>query len=218
MTVATTPHRQQARTSRVLGLAATAVPVLLGALLAAHPLLGYDPFVLEGRLGRWFAVHYGLLLLLPALGGVAWLVLRGFEGPLAVLGRAGVLAFVAFYAAYDALAGIGTGMLLQRTLALDLATQEAVAPLLIDWWTTLNPHWIAMVGAMGWAVFAVSAAVLHRRAAAHPAVVGGLSVTSLYASAHGSIPATVTLLAFAVAVWRLHRPVGGRHVPEVPAP
>lgn len=199
------PPPSAPRRTTATAVAATAVPVALAALLAAHPLLGFDPFVLEGRLTRWFAVHYGLLVLLPALGGVAWATLRGFTGPFALAGRGGVLVFVAFYAAYDALAGLGTGMLLRRALAADEATRAAVSPLLTDWWVTLNPHWIATVGAVAWATFTVCAVVLHRRAGAHPVVVWGLSIGGLYALAHGSIPATVTLLAFAAAVWRLQR-------------
>jgi hypothetical protein len=214
MTVTAPAPTTDRRPSDRGAIAAAAVPIALGALLAAHPLLMFDPFVLDGRLSRWFAVHYGLLLLLPALGAVAWSVLRGFDGRLAVVGRAGVLVFVAFYAAYDALAGIGTAMLLERTFAADTATQEAIAPLLTDWWVTLNPHWIANVGQVAWATFAVCAVILHRRAKAHPLVLWGLSIGGLYALAHGSIPATITLVAFAAAVWRVHaRPTDVTAVP-----
>jgi hypothetical protein len=210
----TTSAQGLGRPATRLAVAATAVPLALGGLLAAHPLLSFDPYVLEGRLTRWFAVHYGLLVLLPALGAVAWSVLRGFDDRLALVGRGGVLVFVAFYAAYDALAGIGTGMLLQRAVAADAAAQEAIAPIIVDWWVTLNPHWIATVGSIAWGVFAVCAVVLHRRRSAHPLVVWGLSIGGLYALAHGSVPATITLAAFAAAVWRIHR--GPRHAPAAP--
>lgn len=195
-------------TTRIQAATAVAVPVTLAFLLGLHPLLSYDPLVLEDRLGRWFLVHFGLLFALPALTAVAWSTLRGVEGPLGVVGRGALLVFLAFASAYDAMAGIGTGWLLQYLNELGPEAREGAEILLRHWWVALNPHWIAAIGQVAWGVFAFCAVIVHRRAGSHALVHGGLAVGGLYALAHGSIPATVTLLAFAAAVWRLHWPTG----------
>lgn len=55
-----------------------------------------------------------------------WLLLEGVPGPLAWLGRAGAVLYIAFYTALDVLAGIGAGTLVQRGVAPSSPPVEAL--------------------------------------------------------------------------------------------
>jgi hypothetical protein len=178
-----------------------AVPFTLAVLLLFHPSVERDPFVIADALSAWFAVHIGLLILTPALGIVAWLVLGGLTNPAAHVARLAILPFVAFHAAYDALAGIGTGLLVQAAAGLPPDHVGGATALVNGWWASLNPHWIWAVSAISWAVFALCAAAAHWRSGSHPVVVVGLGLSTPYVYLHAWVPAAITLLAVSMATW-----------------
>jgi hypothetical protein len=178
-----------------------AVPLALAVLLLFHPSVERDPFAIGDAPSAWFAVHIGMLILTPALGIVAWLLVGGLTHPSAHIARLAILPFVAFHAAYDTLAGIGTGLLVQATAELPPDHIAGATALVTGWWASLNPHWIWAVSAISWAAFALCAAVAHWRSGSHPLVVVGLGLAAPYVYLHAWAPAAITLVALGAATW-----------------
>jgi hypothetical protein len=173
------------------------VKLAIAVLLMFHPSVERDPFVIADALTAWFAVHIGMLILTPALGIVAWLVVSRLTTPAAHVARLAILPFVAFHAAYDALAGIGTGLLVQAAAGLPPDHIAGATALVTGWWANLNPHWIWTVSALSWAAFALCAAVAHWRSGSHLLVVVGLGLAAPFVYLHAWAPAAITLVASA---------------------
>ncbi|HYZ10322.1 MAG TPA: hypothetical protein VE962_00330 [Actinomycetota bacterium] len=104
---------------RVMLIAGPAV--ILAALGPSHP----DDLT-PATAGWWTTLHLILLVLFPLLGVSLWLLLEGLTGPIAWLGRAGAVSYIAFYTALDVLAGVGAGTLVQRGFAPDSPAVDAM--------------------------------------------------------------------------------------------
>jgi hypothetical protein len=99
----------------------TAVPLLWGILLLFHPGGEGEQIYrdLQDQVTIWQVVHVGMLLFIPLMAGVVYLLLRGVEGAAAQLSRIALVPFVIFYSAWEAVYGIGNGILVrgERTTA-----------------------------------------------------------------------------------------------------
>jgi hypothetical protein len=80
-------------------------PAALGTLAAIHPMMP------EHNLGTWNLIHTLQIPLVALLGISVVLMLRGIEGGVATAGRLAILPWVAFFAAFDGVAGLATGAL-----------------------------------------------------------------------------------------------------------
>jgi len=118
-------HRGMCRTAV---LAVTGPPVLLAALGVSHP-----HHLTAGSAHWWTVLHTILLPLFPLLGVAHWVLLRHESGVLAWLGRVAALLYVALYGALDAVAGVGTGTVMQRSGAAHTAERPEI-------------HWLFAVG------------------------------------------------------------------------
>ena len=80
-------------------------PIGLGTLAAIHPMAPED------NLAVWNLIHALQIPLAAMLGVGTLLLLRGITGPAARAARMAVVPWVAFFAAYDGVAGLATGSL-----------------------------------------------------------------------------------------------------------
>ncbi|HEX7172764.1 MAG TPA: hypothetical protein VF365_09185, partial [Candidatus Limnocylindria bacterium] len=93
-------------TSLILRRAAIfGTPVALGTLAAIHPMMP------EHNLGIWNLIHTLQIPLVALLGISVVLMLRGIEGGIATAARLTIIPWVAFFAAFDGVAGLATGAL-----------------------------------------------------------------------------------------------------------
>jgi hypothetical protein len=80
-------------------------PIALGTLAAIHPMMPAD------NLGTWNLIHTLQIPLVALLGIAVLLMLRDTRGGVATAARLAILPWVAFFAAFDGVAGLATGAL-----------------------------------------------------------------------------------------------------------
>ena len=148
-------------------------PVLLGLVSLLHPLPDWPHIVdsLTPRLGLWLEVHVAQLVLIPMLMFTVWALLDGLTGGVPAVARAALIVFATFYSAFDAVVGLGTGVLVRRVSTLDGAERDAAIRLAQWFWDSrLDPAlpivWVMAVGGLAWLVALVATAVALRRAGA----------------------------------------------------
>ena len=107
------------------------VPAAWGVLLLFHPIGDADSFyaLISGNVGAWLTVHLGMAVFVPLFAGVMFLLLRGIEGTAATVSRIGLAVFAVFYAAWELVLGVGTGILTVQVDELSAAGQAVGADL-----------------------------------------------------------------------------------------
>src|SRR5688572_16578344 len=92
-----------------------AVPLLWGALLFLHPGGDGDFYPLvSDQVVEWQVTHVGTMIFIPLLGAAIYVLLRGVTGTAAQVARLAILPFVVFYAAFEILIGVATGILVNE--------------------------------------------------------------------------------------------------------
>jgi hypothetical protein len=202
------------------------VPVAVAIVSLLHPVVRGDPATdLDGRVTLWLAVHLVQLPLFALLAATVWLLVRDLDGRAAQVSRAALLLFIVFYAAFDALIGLATGLMLRKAAELPAAAATADAL----WAERLRDPWVGAVvapAALGWVVALAAAAVAHARAGApRPAVVALALAAVLFGIDHTPPFAPLAMAALLVAAALLERrpgrapagaelpPVAGRYHP-----
>jgi hypothetical protein len=150
------------RLGRLLLLMGT--PILLGALFAIHPdgSGGLDGLLPVAE--TWLFLHVVMLPLLGLLGASFYMLLAGYSGTVATLGRAGVAIYVTFYIAFEAMRGLATGLVTQEAQTL-AAEQQAGVATVVD--ALVAPSLVlGLLGAIGALVATVAVGVLLRRSGA----------------------------------------------------
>ncbi len=77
--------------------------------------------------------------------------------------RLGLGVFLVFFSAYDAVAGIGTGLAMRSARDLSPAQQEGVFEVVKDWPGVSPVFWLSIVGTPGWLVAVGGLALAARR-------------------------------------------------------
>jgi hypothetical protein len=183
------------------------VPLGWAVLLVFHP--NPDPDDIYGSLRddttRWLLVHGGTLLFIDLLAVGVYLLVRDLTGTFATISRVGAGVFATFYGAGEAVLGIATGVLVRHANTVpDGERAGAASAAQALWNNVITDDLILGVGAVGWAVGVLAAAVAVRRAGAplSATVVLGLSTVTLM---HGPPIGPVGLLFFTAAVVLLMR-------------
>jgi hypothetical protein len=146
-------------TRRVLLLAP---PLALAALEILHPQPDETAQALMDA-STWFAGFHVIQLALTGLVGLSVLLLAdSFGRANAWVTRLGVGAFLVFFSAYDAVAGIGTGLAMRSARDLSAVQQAGVFEVVKDWPALGAPFALSIVGTLGW-VAAVGALALAAR-------------------------------------------------------
>ena len=170
-------------------------PILVGLLNLAHPM--FKPPVYSGiidHISWWATLHILNLVLFPLLGLAAYLLISEVHNPASSLARVALAIFVPIYAAFDALAGIGTGILVENAKHLAPQDLTTVAPLIDAYWNSSLLNSVAAAGSIAWVIAMLAAAVSvnvaeRRRRLAVVAVVlflvGGWAETNLFLPSRG---------------------------------
>ena len=89
------------------------VPLAWAILLLFHPGgEGEDLYGdLQDQVTRMLVVHIGMLIFIPLMAVVVYVLLRDLEGTAALVSRIALAVYVVFYGAWEALYGIGLGIL-----------------------------------------------------------------------------------------------------------
>jgi hypothetical protein len=161
------------------------VPAVAAIVELFHPRV--SPAILvgdhSGVLATWLAVHVVQLFLFALMAWAVLLLLDGQRGRLAGLARFSLVGFAVIYGSYDALAGIGSGILAQNGGSLSAADQPVVAAAVRTYFATVENGayaWIGLLGAFLWIAGLLTAGiVLARSRAAVPALVIGLVSAAL---------------------------------------
>jgi hypothetical protein len=191
-------------------------PVALGALAAMHPMLPADNLVI------WNLLHLMQIPLVALLGIAVVLMLDGVTHTSATVARLAVLPWIAGFAAYDATAGLATGVLAEfgqahpeaSTMVADASMAIVVSPLV------LGPQLMAFLFAI--VVFGGAAIALRRvgiSAVAAVAIAAGGIVWSLFHPLIGAAAMLAFLLGAVICELRRgeRRPAPVAAVAESPA-
>jgi hypothetical protein len=89
------------------------VPLAWAILLLFHPGGEGEELYndLQDQVTRMLVVHIGMLLFIPLMAVVVYVLLRDLEGTAALVSRVALAVYVVFYGAWEALYGIGLGIL-----------------------------------------------------------------------------------------------------------
>ncbi|HSB65982.1 MAG TPA: hypothetical protein VLD65_05340 [Anaerolineales bacterium] len=128
-------------------------PIFVGILNLFHPVHfentnTYDS--LHGVVKWWIALH------LMNIAGFALLALAGFLlvqrrlGKAATIARIALAIFVPTYIAFDAITGIGTGILIQYAGRLPMNELVAVKPVIDAYWSGNVATLLAIIGSVAW--------------------------------------------------------------------
>src|SRR5918996_1690650 len=144
-----------------------APPLLLAALEIIHPQPDETVQALMD-VSTWFAAFHAIQLVLVGLVALSVLLLAdGYGRASAWVTRVGVGVFLIFFSAYDAVAGIATGLAMRSARDLSPAEQNGVWETVKDW-PGLDPpvFTLNIVGTLAWVVALVAVALAARRAGA----------------------------------------------------
>ena len=162
----TLPHSEAWQVStplrRVLLLAP---PFLLAAWATVHPAPDVNAQAVMD-VATWFAVFHVVQLVLVGLVTLTVLLLADAYGAArSWTVRLGLGVFLIFFTAYDAIAGIATGLAMRHARDLPAAQQEGVWQTVKDWPGLDAPVFaLSIVGSLAWVVALVAIALAARRA------------------------------------------------------
>lgn len=125
-----TPRSTFSRSAHMFMLA---TPVLVAITIATHPADPLLPDHLGDDLSRYIWIHVALLALIPLLGVVISMLIRGLAGPSATAARFLLFPAVALYAAFDALVGIATGVLAREAHDVESSLLPGASAPLFGW-------------------------------------------------------------------------------------
>jgi len=138
-------------------------PLLLAGLEILHPQPDETVQALMDA-STWFAGFHVIQLALTGLVGLSVLLLAdSFGRANAWVTRLGVGVFLVFFSAYDAVAGIGTGLAMRSARDLSAVQQEGVFDVVKDWPAVGPPFALSIVGTLGWVVAVGALALAARR-------------------------------------------------------
>jgi hypothetical protein len=186
-------------------------PVLVGAVNLAHPLIPSPVYAgVHHHLQWWIILHVINLALFPLLGLSAYVLLQDVHNLAATLSRIAIAVFVPVYAAFDALMGIGTGVLVELSLKQPPDRMPSMEPLINAFYDSAVLYALATIGSIAWIVAMLAAAIAfimpdRRRLVAIVAVIsfpiGGWARTNLFLAPDGvTITTAWWLVTIAVGV------------------
>lgn len=185
----------------------TGVPLLGGILLLFHP-GGEGTEVsyldLQDKVTAWMVVHIGMMFFIPLMAVLVYLLLRGVEGTAARVSRIALVPFVLFYGTWEALQGIGVGILVDEVNALPQAERTTGADLVPDFADNIlirNFGVFGNIGSLSLIIALIAAGVaLRQRAGAPLAVAALLGLCGFLITAHPPPFGPTGLGLFIVAV------------------
>ena len=183
------------------------VPLAWAVLLLFHPTGEGEAITyaeVQGEVTRWMVVHLGMLVFIPLMAAAVYLLVRGIESTAARVCRIALVLFVVFYGAWEALVGIGTGILVNDINGLAASDRVVAAPLVNEYNDNVLIRAFGVLGSIGSVAFitaAIAAGVaLHRQAGAPIAVTVLLALSGFLITAHPPPFGPIGLALFIAAV------------------
>lgn len=152
---------------------------------------------------RWIFVHVTQLVLTPFIAAGVWMLLLGIHSVAATVARAVLAVWMVFFSAFDAVAGIATGVLTRHANSLEGEGRAGVAAA-VDFLfhdSQLAGGEFSVLGNIGqgsWIVLVIVTAVALYRAGATRVLVAATVVSVLFAS-HSGYAAAAGLIALFIA-------------------
>jgi hypothetical protein len=152
------------------------VPLAWVILLLFHPSgEGEDLYAdLQDQVTRMLVVHIGMLIFIPLMAVVVYVLLRGVEGTAAQVSRIALAPYVVFYGAWEAMYGIGLGILADAVNGLPEAERATGAAVIQDYGENVLLRGFGVLVSIGSVAFitaAIAAGVALRRQAGAPIAV-----------------------------------------------
>lgn len=182
------------------------VPLLWAVLLLFHPGGEGTEIYLDAQdnVTAFMVVHIGMMLFIPLMAVAIYLLLRGVEGAAARVSRIALVPFVVFYSAWEALQGIGVGILVNELNGLPQAEPALREDLVQDFaeHVLIGPFGVfGSIGSMGLIVAAIAAGVaLYRHAGAPVYVAVLLGISGFLITVHPPPYGPTGLALFIAAV------------------
>jgi hypothetical protein len=142
------------------------VPLAWAVLLLFHPTGDGEYYdIVSGRVTAWLVVHLGTMLFIPLLAAVIFVLLRGIEGTAALVSRMALAIFAVFYGAFEAVVGIGSGIITDAVNALPAGERGTGAELLATYNESGVITVLSTIGSIAWLIAVAGAGIaLYRRA------------------------------------------------------
>jgi hypothetical protein len=205
-----------------------APPLAFAGLAALHPMPKEDAQAVRD-VATWFTAFHMIQLFLIGLVAISVVLLAGeFGVARAWYTQLGIGTFLIFFSAYDAVAGIATGVAMRASRDLPAAQQEGVWETVKDW-PGLEPSVfpLSIVGTLGWVVALVGVALAARRAGAARIewifiALAGVFLMGGHPFPWGTVAFGCLFVAAALHEWTAHRarrpePAGEGDVGKSPA-
>lgn len=138
----------------------------------------------------WMIVHVAQLTFAPVVALGMLILLRGIDGPAPTVGRIAVVLWAAWFAGFDAVAGIATGILAGGDAA-DMGIY------LYDHGLVQTLGWVAPVV---WLLAVIPTGIALKSHGAHSVIYRAVLLSGLV-SVHAGLPAAVGFAALTVAFW-----------------
>jgi hypothetical protein len=171
---------------------------------------------------KWIFVHLGQLVLTPLIAVGVWMLLDGIESAAAQVARIALVVWMVFFSAFDAIAGIATGVLTRHANSLASDEREPVVGainFLFDDSQLVggsNFSILANVGQDSWIVLAIAATLW--RAGLSRLIVAATLVSGLFAVHAGYVAAIGLVALFLAEVLRFATPSGEPVRSRAPSP
>ena len=189
---------------RLLRFATAAVPLVWAPFVLLHPNASPYAGIAHGNADLWLTVHFAQLLMAPVLAIAMWPVLSRLDGAAATVAKVALALWLAYFSAFDAIAGIATGRLSQQADHLGGGEGAAVGDAVTDFFE--NDAFVggefsalALLAQPLWLLVAIALTAALHRAGARLVTTLSAGVSTLFAL-HGGPVAAVGLLALAVAL------------------
>jgi hypothetical protein len=183
------------------------VPLAWGVLLLFHPTGDGETITyadVRDDVTPWLVVHLGTLLFIPLLAVAVWVLVHGLESTAAKVSRAGAVVFAVFYGAFEALVGIGTGILVHDVNELAAGERVAAAGLVTDFNDSIVIRGFGIlpsIGSLALVIAMIAAGIaLLRQAAAPISVPILLGLSGVLIGAHPPPYGPIGLALFIAAV------------------
>jgi hypothetical protein len=185
-----------------LELVVLAAPLAWVVVAFLHP--SDEPYEgIADEANRWIFVHVAQLVLTPLLAAGVWMLVGGIQSVAAAVTRAVLAVWMVFFSAFDAVAGIATGVLTRHANSLTGEARAGVVAAIEFLWndSRLAGGGFSVLGDLGqgsWIVVAIAATVALYRARVSRVIVGA-TLVSVFFAAHSGPPAAIGLVGLFVA-------------------
>jgi hypothetical protein len=204
VTDAATPSARRPRRP-LFHAAVVAAPALWVAVALVHP-MGSEGTLYDGlhdRVPLWLTLHGAQLVLSIGLAAGLWTALKGLPGAAATLARAALPVYLVFFAAFDSVAGLATGLTIHHANSNTGAVREGAISTADYLMNAANLSPVNAVGSSAM-IFAIAGTALALRSAGAPRATWGAVLAGLLGATHAGPAAAVGFAALAVGFHRLY--------------